>query len=196
MNRFTSKGKSGFTLIELLIVVAIIGILAAIAVPNFLNAQLRAKIAGTQSDLRLMVNAMQMYNLDNNSYHAHRDGEAQQFPLTTPTPYLNSFLKDRFQDKANINLADGYRNSFSYYHWIPCSSHTNWWPAAGSRGHDTVMQAHRTKNGGLVDGWGPAGVRGGPPYDPSNGLLSRGGFMKVVPSGNNIHKHDGSVCGG
>lgn len=55
---------SGFTLIELLIVVAIIGILAAIAVPNFLNAQIRAKISRTQSDLRTIVNATQMLYMD------------------------------------------------------------------------------------------------------------------------------------
>ena len=83
--------QNGFTLIELLIVVAIIGILAAIAVPNFLNAQLRAKIADTQSDLRTFIVAMQQYHLDNNSYHAHRCGPLQHFPLTTPIPYLQSF---------------------------------------------------------------------------------------------------------
>lgn len=177
------NARKGFTLIELLIVVAIIGILAAIAVPNFLNAQLRAKIAGTQSDLRVFVDAMLKYHLDNNMYHAHRDGIGQQFPLTTPIAYLNGFLYDRFQGSHQVSLAPGYEASFSYYHWIPRRTHLDLWGTA----HPLIREAHRSRWGGLVDGWGPAGVRGGPPYDPSNGLISLGGFMRPVPDGQRIH---------
>jgi prepilin-type N-terminal cleavage/methylation domain-containing protein len=58
--------KRGFTLIELLIVVAIIAILAAIAVPNFLEAQVRAKVSRSKADLRTIVTAMEAYQIDNN----------------------------------------------------------------------------------------------------------------------------------
>lgn len=60
--------KKGFTLIELLIVVAIIAILAAIAVPNFLEAQTRAKVSRTKADMRSLVTALETYNIDHNSY--------------------------------------------------------------------------------------------------------------------------------
>lgn len=58
----------GFTLIELLIVVAIIAILAAIAVPNFLEAQTRAKVSRVQADMRSLVVGIEAFRVDNNSY--------------------------------------------------------------------------------------------------------------------------------
>src|ERR1043166_6637133 len=61
--------KRAFTLIELLIVVAIIAILAAIAVPNFLEAQTRAKVSRTKADLRTMATALESYAVDNLNHY-------------------------------------------------------------------------------------------------------------------------------
>ncbi|NIV50120.1 MAG: prepilin-type N-terminal cleavage/methylation domain-containing protein, partial [Gammaproteobacteria bacterium] len=63
----------GFTLIELLIVVAIIGIIAAIAIPNLLNAIDRGKQKRTMADLRSIGTAIETYSIDNNVYPSATD---------------------------------------------------------------------------------------------------------------------------
>ena len=68
------RNKKGFTLIELLIVVVIIGILAAIAIPKFANTKEKAYVASMKSDLRNLITAQEAYFSDNNSTYASSTG--------------------------------------------------------------------------------------------------------------------------
>ena len=62
--------KKGFTLIELLIVVVIIGILAAIAIPKFANTKEKAYVASMKADLRNLITAQEAYFSDTNANYA------------------------------------------------------------------------------------------------------------------------------
>lgn len=62
------RTRKGFTLIELLIVVVIIGILAAIAIPKFADTKRKAYVTAMKSDLKNMVTSAEAYFSDNNSY--------------------------------------------------------------------------------------------------------------------------------
>ena len=111
----TSKAL-GFTLIELLIVVAIIAILAAIAVPNFLEAQTRAKTSRAKSDMRSLAVALESYMIDHHrpivgfnegvSYGLWsvsddvKRGIGAYAPLTTPVAYITTIPYDPFTEKA------------------------------------------------------------------------------------------------
>ena len=100
--------ESAFTLIELLIVVAIIAILAAIAVPNFLEAQVRAKASRVRTDLRSVSTGLEAYAIDNNNYPPN-DGGYSVIPIqiTTPIAYMtNARLKDPFVEK-DIGIPPG-----------------------------------------------------------------------------------------
>lgn len=122
LERGTSARQRAFTLIELLIVVAIIAILAAIAVPNFLEAQVRSKVSRVKADMRTMTTAIEAYIVDNNKLFPTNRSITANFPeytpppptrmhvnrkLTTPISYMTSVFPDAFNignDPADSNV--------------------------------------------------------------------------------------------
>jgi prepilin-type N-terminal cleavage/methylation domain-containing protein len=132
------KTRTGFTLIELLIVIAIILILIAIALPNFLDAQTRAKVTRVKADMRSVVIALESYYSDYDqylniyypqigppvgsnvakrpgggwlilvSYSGGRSGVGP--PLTSPNKYLTEIPSDPFWESV---LQDDYGSHFA-----------------------------------------------------------------------------------
>src|SRR5436305_10403288 len=86
--RKRAEDEKGFTLIELLVVILIIGILAAIAIPSFLNQKSKANDASAKSALKTAQTAMETYNTDNNTY-ACGNSAACVTALRTIEPTLN-----------------------------------------------------------------------------------------------------------
>ena len=109
-------------MIELLIVVAIIAILAAIAVPNFLEAQVRSKVSRVHADMRSIATAIEAYTVDYNrppesgrerAYtHNPRDWSLSNwwYQITTPVAYMSDVPYDPFRENAyTLGRDDGWQ---------------------------------------------------------------------------------------
>lgn len=109
-----ARKQKGFTLIELLIVVAIIGILAAIAIPNLLTAMQRSKQKRTMADMRSIATAWEAYATDNNSYNAA--GAAGTLTWANYSTWSYSSLQGELQPTYIRQLPqnDGWTNPYEY----------------------------------------------------------------------------------
>lgn len=176
---------SGFTLIELLIVIAIIAILALIAVPNFLEAQMRAKVTRIQNDLRVIATGMESYFSDWGDYPERTDEGALSgyasanmrglLRLSTPLAYLNSVPFDPFGSEVDGDSSRAKHRQLTYeVASTGCSQYTEKGWAAYSCGPD-----RRDDTDGVP--FYPGEVLRTTVYDVTNGTVSKGDVLRFGP---------------
>jgi general secretion pathway protein G len=168
-------------LIELLIVIAIILILIAIALPNFLDAQARAKVTKTEGDMRSMEQGLESYRLDWKKYF----NSFQIKQLTTPVKYLTELPEDPF---SPINTYDaGYDAVVNQYGfpvrrlYIYHGPDTYEGTAVDRIGLKWVITGLGPDHGWFDNELPSTTFFGYPRYNPTNGSRSRGNIERCGP---------------
>ena len=178
------RERNGFTLIELLIVVAIIGILAAIAIPNFQAAQVRSRVAHSLSEQRTYRNVHKMYLLDYTDLPGHYDGAEEHCPYVN-AGMLGGPLTDPFMANPGPLSLAYWKHHEGRYHNTPISDswavgvkavNYRFWKDWDSQGRPYVIYGEGPAcTAGRCNGWVD--------YAPSNGLLSDGILLAVSVKG-------------
>lgn len=169
--------KKGFTLVELLITVSIISILAAIAVPNFLEAQTRSKVSRVRSDLRTIATGLEAYASDNRAYPPVPIALPPRFrrfiPLTTPVSYLTTIPKDPFKSEDPGGHGPG-RWGLYAYGAMPLENASRW--ILASDGPDRRLNCNRMDIGFYPGSDSDTEYL---IYDPTNGTISAGDILRA-----------------
>ena len=198
-----------FTLIELLIVVAIIAILAAIAVPNFLEAQVRAKVSRAKADMRSVATAIESYAVDANAYPlaATLDDPSRftmfetgaevieslvPYLVTTPIAYISALPRDPFPVKAENGEGADPNQTFHYLDRRTTQVRNE--PDILDRYHEAVYGRRNPTSAWWMFTVGPdldhdEDLSGSEPgraaalYDPTNGTVSSGDIFYFQGTG-------------